>query len=311
MSFGATICDDWIYIYGGSVGKAHEFNRACTKGDGYRMQAKPGANWEPLPDGQSLLGATLVASEGKVIRIGGMTAHNEKGAKNDLYSTNEAASLDLASRTWQPLPPLPEPRSSHDAIIFNGKVYVGGGWLLSGDDGEEAHATRHHTLLTLDLAAPGDGWKSIPQPFERRALAMAAYQGRIWFIGGMDNQNTQVLTVDWFEPSTQTWGKGPDLPQGPMAGVGVAACEANGKLYASPYSGKVLTLSEDGTQWRETTALHASRFFHRLLPARDGGIIAVGGSNRQGALMDLEVISPSSSSEQPNTTLSTADSAKN
>jgi len=290
VSFGATVCDGWVYLYGGSTGKAHEFNRDCIMGDCFRWSIANGSAWELMPSGEPLLGAILVTWEGKIIRIGGMSARNAKGEKNELYSTNDVAAFDPAKQTWTPMPALPEPRSSHDAVVFDGTLYVGGGWLLTGDEGDGVHATWHKTLLSLDLHAPEKGWTSIPQPFERRAMAMVLHKGRIWFLGGMNSNDQQIRSVDWFEPLTGTWGRGPDLPEGPMAGFGAAACIEDGQIFVSPLSGKVLSLSADEKQWDSVAQLNPVRFFHRLLPLGEGRLAAIGGSNREGHVTKVEVV---------------------
>jgi outer membrane protein assembly factor BamB len=290
-SFGAALADGWLYIYGGNTGKAHEFNNECVKGDFFRLKLPDGQAWEKLPGGTALLSSSLVAHGGKVIRIGGMNARNAKGAKNDLYSTDEVLSYDPATQKWQALPPLPEPRSSHDAVVVGDLLYVGGGWKLVGDDGEGIHATWLKTLYVLDLRAPEKGWQSQPQPFERRAIATVAEGGKLWFLGGMDSADEPSRAVDWFEPKTSTWGRGPDLPEGAMAGFGIAGCATGGKVLASPLSGKISTLSADGSKWEEIAKLANPRFFHRLLPMTDGRLVAVGGSNRQGHVRALEILS--------------------
>jgi hypothetical protein len=297
-SFGATIANGWLYIYGGNTGKAHEFHRDCVKGDLFRLAVADlsstretgGADWEKLTGGLELLSPALVSFEGKVIRLGGMHARNEKGAKNDLHSTDQVMRYDSTSARWEPLPPLPEPRSSHDAAILGHVLYLGGGWSLSGDDGDGARARWCDTLLSIDLHALEKGWRSQPQPFQRRAVAVVAHEGRIWFIGGMDNQDKQSRQVDWFEPATGAWGHGPELPESPMAGFGIAAAELQGSLYVSPLSGTISRLSTDGSQWEEDSKLRIPRFFHRLLPLADGRLLAIGGSNKQGQVRELEVI---------------------
>lgn len=297
-SFGAAIANGSLYVYGGNTGKAHEFNKECVKGDFFRLELPSGKAWEKLPGGQPLLSSSLVSYDGRVIRIGGMSAHNEKGVKNDLHSTDEVVCFDPAKRQWEAMAKLPEARSSHDAVVLGHTLYVGGGWKLSGDDGDGAKSKWHDTLLTLDLSAPEKGWQSQPQPFQRRALAAVAQGGRIWFIGGMDSHDEPARTVDWFEPTTGQWGKGPDLPDGAMAGFGVAACEQGGKLYVSPLSGEVLTLSADGKQWEKVTKLNPPRFFHRLLPLVDGRLAAVGGSNRKGHVTEIELVSIDSKAQE-------------
>ncbi len=291
-SFGATLADGWLYIYGGNSGKAHEFHRDCVRGDFYRLKMPGGTAWETLPGGTALLSSSLVSHGGKIIRIGGMNARNAKGEKNDLHSTDEVVAFDPATGKWDKLPSLPEPRSSHDSVVVGDLLHVGGGWRLSGDDGEGAGSTSkwHATALILDLSKPDAGWKSVPQPFQRRALAAVASGGRVWFLGGMDSHDEPSRAVDWWEPATGKWGKGPDLPDGSMAGFGIAGCAAAGRVLASPLSGKISALSADGRQWEEVAALANPRFFHRLLPLNDGRLLAVGGSSRKGQVPALEFV---------------------
>ena len=290
-SFGATLAEGWLYIYGGNTGKAHEFHRDCVKGDFFRLKLPDGTAWEQLPGGTALLSSSLVAHEGKIIRIGGMNARNAKGEKNDLHSTTEVMRFDPATQKWDALPALPEARSSHDAVVVGDTLYVGGGWRLVGDDGDGAAATWENTLLSLDLKAPDKGWQKKAQPFERRAIAAVADGKRLWFFGGMDSHDKPSRAVDWCDLATGDWGKGPDLPEGPMAGFGVAGCLGDGRVLSSPLSGKISALGADGKAWEEIATLSPARFFHRLLPMTDGRLIAVGGSNKQGQVRTLEIIS--------------------
>jgi outer membrane protein assembly factor BamB len=293
-SFGAAIEGGWLYVYGGNAGRAHEYNRECVKGDFFRLQLPAGTAWEKLPGGLSLLGASLVSDEDHVIRVGGLTARNEKGAKDELLSTAEVLQFDPGAEQWKPLPKLPEPRSSGDAAVLDHILYAGGGWDLSKSGDSKGTEKWHETLVSLDLRAPEKGWHSQPQPFRRRALAMAAQGGRVWFIGGIDRDGDLLESVDWFEPATGKWGKGPDLPEEPMAGFGSAACAQDGRLYVSPMSGKLLRLSADGSQWEQVGTLNPARFFHRLLPMNDGRLVAVGGSSEKGQVAEPEILSTGS-----------------
>jgi outer membrane protein assembly factor BamB len=290
-SFGAAIEDGWLYVYGGNSGRAHEYNRECVKGDFFRLQLPAGTAWEKLPGGLSLMGASLVSDAGHVIRVGGLTARNEKGAKDDLLSTAEVLQFDPGLQQWKPLPKLPEPRSSGDAVVLDHILYAGGGWDLSKNADSKGREKWHDSLVSLDLRAPEKGWHSEPQPFRRRAIAMAAQGGRVWFIGGIDRDGDLLEAVDWFEPATGKWGKGPDLPEEPMAGFGAAACAQDGRLYVSPMSGKLLRLSADGAKWEQVATLNPARFFHRLLPLADGRLIAVGGSSEKGHVAEPEILS--------------------
>ena len=309
-SFGAAMSDGSLYVYGGNMGPAHEFNRECVKGDFFRLQMPAGVVWEKLPGGLSLLSCSLVSYEGKIIRVGGMTARNEKGAKNDLHSTDEVLQFDPAARQWAPLPKLPEPRSSGDAVVLDHTLYAGGGWNLTGGDDDGVPAKWYDTIVSLDLSAPEKGWHAAPQPFRRRALAMVAQAGRVWFVGGIDDHDNLLSATDWFEPATGKWGKGPDLPGEAMAGFGAAACAEGKNLYVSPFSGKLFRLSSDGTKWEEITKLNPTRFFHRLLPLADGRLVAAGGSNGKGHVAALEILSVDGKASAPSSLRVEATDAK-
>jgi outer membrane protein assembly factor BamB len=289
-SFGASIADGWLYVYGGNTGKAHEFNKECVKGDFFRAKLPDGTEWEKLTGGTPLLSPSLVTYKGKVIRIGGMNARNEKGAKSDLYSTDEVMAYDPSTQQWEALPSLPEPRSSHDSVVVGDTLYLGGGWKLAGDDGDGVHSTWTKSTLALDLSHPEKGWTAQPQAFERRAIATVAQGDKIWFLGGMDSDDKPSRAVDWWEPKTNTWGKGPELPDGAMGGFGIAGCAADGKVLASPLSGIVSALSTDGTKWEPIAKLEPARFFHRLLPFNEKELVAVGGSNRKGHVREVEIL---------------------
>lgn len=292
-SFGAATVDGWLYVYGGNSGKAHEFHRECIKGDFFRLNLANGTEWERLPSDRPLLGAAMASYQGAVYRIGGMEARNEKGSPNDLHSTKTAVRYIPSTGKWEALPDLPDERSSHDVAVFNDVLYVAGGWKLAGGgsrDAEDSHGEWHKTLLSLDLKDPSKGWTSVPQPFQRRALAVVAHEDRLWFIGGMDSSDEPSLAVDWYEPKTGKWGKGPELPKSKMAGFGIAACSAGGELLSSPLSGQVFAIRDNGARWDELTKLAKPRFFHRMLPATADSVVIVGGSDRKGQIQELELV---------------------
>lgn len=287
-SFGAAATEDGsVYIYGGHSGMRHKYNRDEVHGDFFHWQTGM-KNWEPLAKDEPAQGASLIATEKGVLRIGGMAARNAKEEKQDLWSSETAARYDLADKKWHPLPKLPERRSSHDSIVIGDTLYVIGGWALGGETRTATGAQWHNTYLTLDLAKADATWQTHKQPFERRALAVYAVGSKIYAIGGMNSDEDIVTLVSILDTTTGQWSEGPKLPSDKLGGFGFAAVSHEGRLFASGAAGVLLELR--GEAWVPLVKLQQPRFFHRLVSGGKGKLIALGGESRDGKKATPEVI---------------------
>ncbi len=120
------------------------------------------------------------------------------------------ASFDPIARQWTDLPALPEPRSSHDAAVLGNTLYVIGGWQLGNEGGTQRGW--HSTAWSLDLSSKKPEWKPLSKPpFERRALAVAAFDGKLYVIGGMEKAGSPTTKVDIYDPETNAWYEGPAI----------------------------------------------------------------------------------------------------
>ncbi len=287
-SFGAVAHDGWLYVYGGHRGERHAYSSNDVSGTCRRLSLLDGFTWETLPADLATQSPGLVVDRDSLYRLGGMAARNPKGDKQDLFSQASASHLAVNSDRWEPIADLPEPRSSHDAAIVSHRIYLAGGWHLRGAGREPLW---HDTALVLDLSEPKARWKSFPQPFKRRGLALASLGPRLFCLGGMSEGDSPSLAVDILDTKTGAWSRGPDLPPGRLKGFGASACVVNDRLYISGMSGTVWRLSDDGRRWEEAAQLRTPRFFHRLMPGGDGQLLAVGGEGSSGKLREIEVIS--------------------
>ena len=287
-SFGAAATPEGhVFIYGGHAGVRHKYNKEEVNGILHGWKSGD-TEWTAHGSDEPAQGASLLALPGKVLRIGGMAARNSKADPQDLWSSETAASYDLATKTWTQLPKLPERRSSHDSIVIGSTLYVVGGWALTGGGTRSAEPLWHNTYLTLDLAKPVAMWQSHPQPFERRALAVQAIGPKLYAIGGMSSDEEPVTNVDVLDTATGTWSKAPALPSEKLGGFGFAAVAHEDRLYASGVAGELVELR--GPQWVPILKLAHPRFFHRLLPGGKGKLIALGGESQQGEKAPPEVI---------------------
>jgi hypothetical protein len=285
-SLGAVASDGFLYVYGGHVAPVHTYSTEAVSGRFHRLPLRAAtsspatdagattpATWEELAAGPRLQGMNLAAHAGRIYRVGGMDPRNAPGDEADNHSIAAAACFDPSLGRWIDLPPLPEPRSSHDLVVLGDTLYAVGGWNMLGADGGEEWC---ETMAALDLTAATPGWRSIPQPFTRRALIATAFRDRLWVIGGFTDVEEVSRQVDVFDPAAGTWSRGPDLPVGGFNGFAPAACVADGRLLVSVADGSLLALDEQAGGWR-AVARTSPRIVHRMVPT-DAGVILVGGA---------------------------------
>jgi hypothetical protein len=280
--------DGWLYVYGGHIGTEHDHSAANLSKHFRRIRIDGGGQWEALPMQTPLQGQPLVTHGGKVYRVGGLNARNATtDDKEDLHSSAEFAEFDPQTGKWKSLAPLPAARSSHNAVVIGDRLYVVGGWTLAGSPPGDWT----QDVVFYDFTDPQSGWHKLETPpFKRRALAAGYCHGKLFVLGGIDAEGNVTQRVDVFDPQSGTWSKGPDLPGEGMASFGVSAWNLDGRLYASGMQGIVWRLNENGSGWNEGARMNRQRFFHQLVPAGNGALLAVGGASHEGHIADMEWI---------------------
>ncbi len=285
-SFGAAVIEHWVYVYGGHLGQAHHYHNTSQSNQLSRLDLRSPSAWEVVGTGPRLQGLAMVAHDGMLYRLGGFTARNEQDADHDLLSVADCARFDPRTMSWTELTPMPEPRSSFDAVVVDDMLYVVGGWQL-GDGAPRWHETAYRA----DLSQKALVWQPLPKPnFKRRALSLGHLDGTIYAIGGMDSDNDPTTRVDMFDPITAKWSTGPAMPGEGMEGFGSSAFNARGRLFVSTYGGHLLSLDPGQPEWRTLKTLDDDRFFHRMLPYENDLLIFGGASMTDGKRLDVEVV---------------------
>lgn len=276
-SFGAATLDKWLYVYGGHQGRPDEQSAQNLSRRFVRCHVRNPSEWEELPIDRPLQNLALVSCAGRLYRVGGLGVSNTDG--QSLESVSEFASFDPATHQWKQLPALPAPRSSHDAIAADGKIYVIGGWHQHGQRTKDWHDA---ALVYDTTAGPTAQWQSLPTPsFRRRNLAVTAWQNCIWAIGGKDDSDDTTCSVYCYDPQRGYWSEGPELPlrsEG-MRGYGVAASGLESGLYVSGGDGVLYRLTSMYGQWEAVAQLRIQRFGHRLLPDGEIALLAIAGNS--------------------------------
>ena len=279
-SFGAAVLGDAatageVYVYGGHFGAAHHYSQAGQSNHLLRLDFDKPDRWQSLAPGPKLQGLALVAHDGRLYRAGGFTARNAEKEEQDLWSVADFARYDPRSNKWEPLPPMPRPRSSFDAVVLCDTLYVVGGWNMRG--GEETQWC--DTAWAVDLSQRPLKWRELPRPgFQRRALSLGVADGRVVVVGGMQPDGKVASSTACYDPAAERWSDGPELPAGEMEGFGTDCCTLGGRLYVSTISGKLLRLSPDRDKWELVKQLDEHRFFHRMVP-RAGRLVMLGGAS--------------------------------
>lgn len=289
-SFGGAVIGETLFVYGGNHGSAHEYANEDQSGDLWRLDLKKPGQWQQISGGPKRQGLAMVEHRGLLYRVGGFTATNRGNEPEHLVSQADVARLDpTKGTTWESLPSLPEPRSSHDAAVIGDTLYVVGGWKMQGGG---KNAKWHDTALALNLAADKLEWKAVAvPPFKRRALALATWQGKLYCLGGMQEKGGPTTAVGVYDPAKNAWSEGAAILGSAMDGFGSSAFARHDSLYVTTVSGSIQRLRGDGKSWEYLGQLAHPRFFHRLLPWQESKLIVVGGANMlEGKTEALEVL---------------------
>ncbi len=284
-SFGAAIEGDWLYTYGGHSGRPHSHSIENLSPNFRRLNLKDLKTWEELPRRTATQASPLVASQGKLYRVGGLTAKNKTTKEKEiLHSLSEVEIFDVKKLTWTEATPLPDHRSSHDVVILDGVLYVMGGWTLS----ENEKSAWLDTAWKADLSQDPLEWKPIASPkFKRRAVALSVHQNKIVLIGGLTDEGDMTSRTQIYDPKSDTWSEGPKYPG---MGFGLSAFEVKGQALVSGMDGQILQLQKDSKDWVSVGEQLFPRFFHRLVTKGDDEVYWIGGAAASGHVRQIERI---------------------
>ena len=211
---------------------------ACTETSGPTTTIQE-AWTEVAPDPVARSEHPAVVVGGEMVVSGGFV---ESGFGDDSVTASVGA-YDPESDSWRELPDMPSPRHHGMAAVVDGRVFMIGGYSLSGFnptstmwelvDGEWVDrapipvlvgagaaveldgliylvgGTPHGSIFRYDPAA--DTWEHLAEPsLQREHLAAVAYDGEIWALAG--RWDGEIFdSVEIYDPSSGDWRDGPSM----------------------------------------------------------------------------------------------------
>lgn len=282
---GAATLGDALYLVGGYYGPPHDYSKEFQSSAVLRLSLTTG-QWEELPSVEPIQSPAVIGDGRYLYKIGGMQVHNAAGKPTELRSVVAAERFDPSKNRWDPLPNLPEPRSSHYAVVVGSTLYVVGGWGLDGgmNDGEW-----RDTMLTADLNQPTFTWNSVKMPFQIRAEGLVPHAGKLYVLGGLAPEGS-TDAVHRYDIASGQWSDGPAFPEENLTARGAVY---KGRLYANGANGKVYRLSLDETKWELAGSTEFGRLFHEMVPSERGPLVLAGipDNNRGGRIRLIERLS--------------------
>ena len=174
-------------------------------------------------------------------------------------STYYNSAMVFKDGSWQSRQNLPHSLFNHCQVNIKGQVIINGGRY-----GEDA--------MKNTWALKDTGWEDIGDMTVGRYFhSCAEFSGKLFSIGGKATDGTILNSVEIYDLTSQTWSKGPDLPEGLYAGQAVTY---QGTLYymAGANSGetansKIFKLSDEDSDWEEVPGVSLEEPYRGVFPA--------------------------------------------
>jgi len=219
-----------------------------------------------MPTGRWELSTCVV--DGKIYAIG--------GAGPVYQALRTVEEYDPATDTWTTKSEMPTARQGLSTSVVNGKIYA-----IGGGAGSSSSYTSVKTFSTVEEYDPAtDTWTTKSEmPSERGFHSANVVDGRIYVIGGSHASGpdrNHVLTLEVYDPATDSWTQKGDIPA--RRGAGFSSL-VDGKIYVfGGYGGsrRVDEYDPATDNWTQKSEMPTAR--HALSTSVvDGKIYVIGG----------------------------------
>lgn len=204
---GTVVLDDKLYFFGGYT-KGVKSSKRC---DVFDPKDNSWTRIQGLPSAITHMNMVL---DGRTVWFAGGFKDGYKG-----HTIAEVWSYDIDKDRYTAAPLLPETRGGGGLALVDRKLHYMGGVKADRDTDAE-----DHWVLNLDKWVNGSWvrgstrWESAaPLPAPRNQFSTVTLDGKIYAIGGQfhhDSQQLDQARVDIYDPKTDSWSRGPQLPKG-------------------------------------------------------------------------------------------------
>ena len=168
--------------------------------------------WGTYPSMKSGVDGVAAAAIGQKLYVFGGSTNASHSSNNGVKA---AAVLNVASRTWNPLPPMTSGRCYAPAVVWRDQIFVMGGLIDDEVLGEvEVYNTTgnfwHHTLAL---------------PTARCCMAVVVYRKEFYVLGGGDNRGIALDMIEIYNPKKNAWRQSEVAMTEPRTFFGAAAFE--------------------------------------------------------------------------------------
>ena len=199
---GTVVLDDQLYFLGGYTAGVKSSKRC----DVFDPKAK---SWRRLQDLPSAITHMNMVLDGRTVWFAGGFKDGYKG-----HTIAEVWSYDIDKDRFTAAPLLPETRGGGGLALVDRKLHYMGGVKADRDTDAE-----DHWVLDLDKWDKGAArWENAaPLPAPRNQFSTVTLDGKIYVIGGQlhhDSVQIDQARVDIYDPKTDSFSRGPQLPKG-------------------------------------------------------------------------------------------------
>ena len=199
---GSVVFENKLYVFGGY----RMPTKACKRVDAFDPKDN---SWTKLKDLPSAITHINMVLDGRSVWFAGGFKDGYKG-----YAISEVWRYDIDKNTYTAGPSLPEALGSGGLAIVGRKLHYIGGLKKDRDT-----CSSKHWVLDLEKLQAGDAkWEEAkPMPKGRCHFGTVTFDGKIYVTGGMYHHDSKQIDrplVDIYDPETDSWSRGEDLPTG-------------------------------------------------------------------------------------------------